>query len=192
MTKAGVTIEKREALLVAARKAFEDGGHDAVEVLPVCAAAGVTTGVLYHHFGNRQGLLRALLEDVANLVAQRTRLAMSKATTPWGRLEAGITQVLDCCLEPLVRNAYNQAPSIVGLDEWRAIEEARTGVLLVETLIELQQAGQLKPLSLPLLASMMKGAIVEGAMAITRSDKPRAARKEAQAVLEVMLSAVRA
>jgi AcrR family transcriptional regulator len=188
----GPMTTRRDDLLKAAREAFERGGQAAVEVVPVCTAAGVTTGVLYHSFGSRQGLLRAVLEDVAALVAERTRAVMSKEKTPWARLQAGVREVLDCCLEPLIRNAYNEAPSIVGLDEWRTIEEAKTGVLLVETLFELQAAGQLQPLALPVLAAMLKGAIVEGAMAITRAEKPALARKEAQKVLDLLLASVRA
>ena len=109
----------------------------------------------------------------------------------WEQLRAGVHCVLDCCLEDEVRVTYNEAPSIVGLDEWRRIEESKTGVLLVTTLLRLQQDGLLKPLSIELLAAMVKGAIVEGAMTITRSSKPKRTRAEAGELLDALLESVR-
>lgn len=193
MVKSRHTVkdDARTALLAAAREAFAQGGQAAVAVIPVCEAAGLTTGALYHHFQNRSGLLRALIEDVAAWVAQQAVKAMEPETDDWAKLRAGVNAVLDACLEPVVRNTYNEAPSIVGLEEWRAIEESKTGVLLVETLLRLQQRGALKPVSIPLLASMVKGAIVEGAMSITRSAKPKQTRREAGQLLDAMLAALR-
>ena len=183
----------REALIAAARHAFAKGGAAAVEVIPVCKAAGLTTGALYHHFKNRQGLLVAVIEAVAAGVAESAAAAMEGVSTDWEKLRAGVHCVLDCCLEDEVRHTYNEAPSIVGLEEWRRIEEAKTGVLLVTTLARLQAAGALQVPggSLPLLAAMLKGAIVEGAMSITRAPRPRVARKEAGVLLDALLQSVR-
>lgn len=182
----------REALLAEARKAFARGGQAAVEVVPICEAAGLTTGALYHHFVNRQGLLRAVIEAVADSVAQKAAKAMEGVEDDWEQLLCGVHRVLDCCLEDEVRVTYNEAPGIVGLEEWRRIEESKTGVLLVTTLARLQSAGLLKPLSIELLASMVKGAIVEGAMSISRSPKPKRTRKEAGELLDALLQSVRA
>lgn len=181
----------REALLAEARAAFASGGSAAVEVVPICEAAGLTTGALYHHFGNRNGLLRAVVEAVAESVATKAAKAMEGIDDDWEQLRAGVHCVLDCCLEDEVRVTYNEAPSIVGLDEWRRIEESKTGVLLVTTLLRLQQDGLLKPLSIELLAAMVKGAIVEGAMTITRSSKPKRTRAEAGELLDALLESVR-
>lgn len=182
----------RTALINAARRRFAKKGQAGVEVLPVTRDAKLTTGALYHHFGSRQGLLRAVLEDTAALVAERARVAMAGHSDTWQQVNAGVQAVLDACLEPAVRMTYNEAPSILGLDGWRAMEESHTGVLLVGTLARLEAEGGLVPgMSLPLLASMLKGAIVEGAMFITRSKQPKVARKEAGELLERMLLAAR-
>ncbi|MER2561248.1 MAG: helix-turn-helix domain-containing protein, partial [Myxococcaceae bacterium] len=63
--------DARAALLAQARAAFASGGSAAVEVVPICKAAGLTTGALYHHFGNRNGLLRAVVEAVADQQVMR-------------------------------------------------------------------------------------------------------------------------
>lgn len=181
----------REKLISHARRLFASGGQAAVGVVEVSRAAGVTTGALYHHFSKRQDLLRAVLEDVAGYVATRAVEAMKDEADPWERLTLGITAVLDACLEDDVRMAYNEAPAILGLDQWRALEESKTGVLLVQALVALAQDGQLQPVSLELLASMVKGAVVEGAMSITRASDPKKLRREAGALLQALLGGIR-
>ena len=56
-------METREILLEKALSAFASRGFDAVGVQEIVDAAGVTKPTLYHYFGCKIGLLRALLED---------------------------------------------------------------------------------------------------------------------------------
>jgi AcrR family transcriptional regulator len=55
--------ETRERLLSAAATLFADHGIDAVSVDHVAEAAGRTSGAVYDHFGSKQGMLLALLDD---------------------------------------------------------------------------------------------------------------------------------
>ena len=54
--------EPRSRLLHCALDLFAEHGYDAVGVQRVVSTAGVTKPTLYHHFGNKRGLLDALLE----------------------------------------------------------------------------------------------------------------------------------
>lgn len=184
-----MAAEKTRGNLVRhARRLFAKGGQRAVGVIEVSKAAKVTTGALYHHFANREALLRAVLEDVAQSVADRAAEAMGKHTEPWARLEAGIEAVLDLCLEPDVRLAYNEASAILGLEAWRQLEESKSGALLVHALA----AVAIPSVSLELLASMVKGALVEAAMAITRAKDPQKMRAEAGLMLRAVTASLRA
>lgn len=190
-TRDSEAARTRAKLVAHARRLFARGGQAAVGVLEVSKAAGVTTGALYHHFAKRQDLLRAVLEDVAASVAERAVASMEGLTDPWERLIAGMTAVLDACLEDDVRNAYNEAAGILGLEAWRALEESKTGVLLVLGLQAVADTGALRPVSLSLLASMVKGAVIEAAMSITRSKMPKKTRKEAGELLTALLQGLR-
>jgi AcrR family transcriptional regulator len=55
--------ETRARLLAAAADLFAEQGIDAVSVDAVAEAAGRTSGSVYAHFGNKQGLLLALLDS---------------------------------------------------------------------------------------------------------------------------------
>lgn len=53
----------RERILAAARRLMEERGPEAVSMDCVAAEAGVGKGTLYRRFGDRNGLVRALVED---------------------------------------------------------------------------------------------------------------------------------
>lgn len=180
----------RKKLVDAATRRFARHGQAGVEVLAVARDARLTTGALYHHFKNRQALLHAVLDETAGRVAEGARAAMERVTDPWQKLRAGLNAVLDACLEPAVRMTYNEAPSVLGLEGWRQLEEAKSGALLLDVLLQLDARGELERTSLPLAATMLKGAIVEAAMWITRAEHPKRARTEAGALLERMVSAL--
>ena len=72
---AGVTAaETRERLLRAAADVFAERGYDGTRVVDIAAAAGVSNGALYAHFGSKAELLVAALrahgkQGLADLVA---------------------------------------------------------------------------------------------------------------------------
>jgi AcrR family transcriptional regulator len=69
----------RARILEAAERRLIEGGPDAVRVQALARELGLTDAAIHHHFGNRQGLLAALLrfggrrlrEAVADVLARR-------------------------------------------------------------------------------------------------------------------------
>lgn len=55
-------VDNRERILDHALNLFVAQGYDAVGVQAICDAAGVTKPTLYHYFGNKRGLLEAIIE----------------------------------------------------------------------------------------------------------------------------------
>ncbi|NIP15833.1 MAG: TetR family transcriptional regulator [Pseudomonadales bacterium] len=55
--------EKRERLLAAARELFAEQGFDHTSTQQIAGAAGVSEGILFHHFGSKRGLLERIAED---------------------------------------------------------------------------------------------------------------------------------
>lgn len=58
-----VAEDKRSELLTSALRLFAAHGYDGVGVQQIVEAAGVTKPTLYHYFGNKRGLLEALLDE---------------------------------------------------------------------------------------------------------------------------------
>lgn len=55
--------DSRQALLRAAESAIAEKGIEAVTTRDICARAGVQAPTLYHHFGDKDGLLEELLHQ---------------------------------------------------------------------------------------------------------------------------------
>ncbi len=53
----------REALLDAAAAVVDRSGYDGASLSEVLALAGVTKGAMYHHFGSKAALVKALVEE---------------------------------------------------------------------------------------------------------------------------------
>jgi AcrR family transcriptional regulator len=62
-TQAERRADTRAALLAAARHAFAQGGYHATSTDRVSERAGCTKGALYDHFGSKEGLFLALLDE---------------------------------------------------------------------------------------------------------------------------------
>lgn len=55
--------EKKEKILNAALKLFADDGYKATSTSRVAKAAGVSEGLIFRHFKNKEGLLEAILQQ---------------------------------------------------------------------------------------------------------------------------------
>ena len=70
-------------LVLTALVQFAQTGYDDVSVSDLSAAAGVTTGSLYHHFGSKLGLYDIVRTDVERRVLDRLQGAVAaRATDP--------------------------------------------------------------------------------------------------------------
>src|SRR5262249_49080130 len=91
--------EAKQLILDAAEKRFRDGGMAAVRVQLVAQDVGMTDAAVHHHFGNREGLLAALLRRARRSV----RATLDAATRRWN----GGTRDL-ASLSELVTDCYDR------------------------------------------------------------------------------------
>ncbi len=61
--------EMEQALLAAGRRLFAQHGPNGVSVRELAAAAGVNHGLVHRYFGSKDGLLGAVLDDLAHRIA---------------------------------------------------------------------------------------------------------------------------
>ncbi len=64
--------KKREKILAAARDLFSAQGYDATSTVQIADKAGVSEGILFHHFGSKRGLLAQLAEQYTRDAASAT------------------------------------------------------------------------------------------------------------------------
>ena len=127
ITERRTQTERREAtraaLIAAGRKLFAERGFDAVSAEEIVAAAGVTRGALYHHFDGKRGLFAAVFEQIERDLVTNFDFSGLAGTDPLSVLIEAVDQFLDLSLEADVqRIALIDGPSVLGWEEWHAIE----------------------------------------------------------------------
>lgn len=72
-------MSAKEKILASAVALLEQEGVDGLTTRSVCLAAGVTAPTLYHHFGDKNGLVRAIVtEGVAEFMAMKQAMRVTK------------------------------------------------------------------------------------------------------------------
>lgn len=74
---------------------FASRGYDAVSVREIVEASGVTKPALYYHFGNKEGLARAVVEDFLQAATEMRGRVFQQAGEVRGLLEAYTREMLD-------------------------------------------------------------------------------------------------
>jgi TetR/AcrR family transcriptional repressor of bet genes len=78
---------RREALVDATLRCLKQYGHEGVSVRRISAAAGVSIGLINHHFPSKSGLIAETYETLAlSLLDSIRRQAENKAVSPRDRL----------------------------------------------------------------------------------------------------------
>jgi AcrR family transcriptional regulator len=183
----------RAALVAAARALFAERGYAGVGTEEIVKRAGVTRGALYHHFGGKRELLRAVYEQMETEFMEGLAAAAQPDSGVVETMLAGAEMFLDHCLEPEVqRIVLLDAPAVLGWDEWREIG-ADYGLGLIKGLLEAgMESGEIRAQPIEPLAHMLLGALDELAMVVARASDPKRARREAGQSLATLVDALRA
>lgn len=81
--RAEMIEETRTKLIASARKAFGTLGFANTSMDDLTAEAGLTRGALYHHFGGKQGLFVAVVNEVDTELDQQLQLISDSASDAW-------------------------------------------------------------------------------------------------------------
>src|SRR4051794_15931934 len=183
----------REALIDAALALFTERGYAGVGTEEIVARAKVTRGALYHHFTDKRDLFRAVFERVEGELMERIGARIEATDDPWELMLAGMRSFLDACEEPSVKQiALTDAPSVLGWQEWREIDN-RHGLGLTRAALQgAVDAGVLRPIAVEPMAHLFVAALSEAAFVIAYSDHPRKARAEVEAALVPLIQGLRA
>src|SRR5215217_3077197 len=111
--------ETRAKLIDAARRAFGSVGYAEASMDDFTAAAGLTRGALYHHFGDKKGLLQAVIAEIDAEMADRLSAISAKAKTRWQGFVDECTAYIEMALEPEIqRIVLRDGPAVLG-DPWQ-------------------------------------------------------------------------
>lgn len=166
--------ETRARLIRAARAAFAEKGYAAASMDELTEAAGLTRGALYHNFGDKKGLLQAVIAQLDAEMVGKARVARERAPTPWlGFLDEGVAYI-ELALEPEIqRIVLLDGPAVLG-DPSRWPGQTACLRTTTETIQALVEAGTVKPVDAEAAARLINGAALNAALWVAASDDPPA------------------
>lgn len=154
---------RREQLLGAARETFEERGYFETRVADIVRRADVSHGTFYTYFDSKDGVLRALVDELVDDLFAASAATVERHETPFLTLQATIRQFM---------HAYRDRAGMIRIleqavafsDEFLAVRleiRARFGARL-ETVIRAEQARHREPVALdPELGAYALGGMVD-------------------------------
>ncbi|MEG2033872.1 MAG: helix-turn-helix domain-containing protein [Janthinobacterium sp.] len=178
--------ETRASLLATARTVFSERGYADTSMDDLTAQAGLTRGALYHHFGDKKGLLLAVVEQIDAEMDGRLQTISDSAGDLWEGFRHRCRAYLEMALEPEIqRIVLRDARAVLGgasPDSQRHCLESMQG--LIQQLI---QQGIVADACPEALASMIYGSLAEAAFWIADGDEGNARLIKGVAALELLL-----
>ena len=165
-----------EALLGVARRTFGTDGYARASLDGVAAAARMTKGAVYHHFGSKEALFEEVFRREHRATIAVVTVAGRGAADPVAGLLKGIRAYLQAILDPIARRILLQdGPSVLGWERWRRCEEPGFQQLMNASLSAAAKRGMLRAGLRPAeTAVLLLGAVTEGALTIAHAADPAA------------------
>src|SRR3954470_4668700 len=82
-----VSSPSADRILLSALELFSSKGYDATSVREVCEAAGITKPTLYHFYGSKEGVYRAIVDGALDDLRLRIIAAVQAPGTATARLK---------------------------------------------------------------------------------------------------------
>ncbi|WP_369790453.1 TetR/AcrR family transcriptional regulator [Rouxiella sp. WC2420] len=164
--------ETRARLIKAARKAFAEKGYAAASMDELTAEAGLTRGALYHNFGDKKGLLQAVINQMDAEMLERLRVVQEQAEDLWSGFVAENIAYIKMALEPEIQRVMLlDGAAVLGDPSTWPNQNAclRRAAITIQTLID---NGTLKNVDAEAAARLLNGAALNAALWIAAAENP--------------------
>ncbi|ELY2622098.1 TetR/AcrR family transcriptional regulator [Cronobacter malonaticus] len=184
--------ENRAKLIAAARKAFAEKGFAAASMDELTASVGLTRGALYHNFGDKKGLLAAVVAQVDGEMAQRAKAAAAGVEDAWETLIAeGVAYIQMALDEEVRRIVLLDGPAFLGDPaQWPSQNSCLDATR--ETVISMMARGIIKPVDADAAARLLNGAALNAALWVAASPQPEEALPKIIEVFTLLAGGLRA
>lgn len=179
----------RAKLLATARQAFREAGYAATSMDDFTAAAGLTRGALYHHFGDKKGLLAAVVEQIDREMDQRLATIAAQAPDAWTALRGRCRAYLEMAAEPEIRRIVLQdARAVLGA----ATDSSQQCIASLSALLQtMMDQGVIETAAPQALARLINGSLVESAFWIAQEPENGPRLNQALQALDLMMRGLR-
>jgi AcrR family transcriptional regulator len=186
-TRPEMIAETRGKLIAAGRRAFAARGYADASMDDFTAAAGLTRGALYHHFGDKKGLFEAVVTEIDGEMSERLKQRAANAPSRWeGFVEEGIGYI-EMALEPEIqRIVLRDGPAVLG--DPASWPTANGCISAMRRSIELLlEEDVMRSIDAEATARMIVGASCYAAQWIANAEDPAATSERATAAYRQLL-----
>jgi AcrR family transcriptional regulator len=179
--------ETRARLIAAAREAFGTVGYANASMDDFTAAAGLTRGALYHHFGDKKGLLEAVIAEIDAEMNQRLCAISAAAPDRWQGFVDESVAYIEMALEPEIqRIVLRDGPAVLGDPaQWPNANQCVSS--MTKSLTLLGEEGVVADIDPEAAARLVSGASLYAAQWIANADDPEATSKKAVRAFTTLL-----
>jgi AcrR family transcriptional regulator len=183
--------ETRAKLLAAGRRAFGTIGYAEASMDDFTAEAGLTRGALYHHFGDKKGLLQAVLTEIDAEMTVRLNEVSAAAPTRWQGFVDECAAYIEMALEPEIqRIMFRDGPAVLGdISQWQNTPGCIAA--LSRSIDRLKADHEMIDIDTETAARLINGASAHMALWIANAENPEAVSKVAVAGFRAMLEGLR-
>ena len=179
----------RGQLIEVATGLFADHGYEGTSIEAVLTAAGVSRGALYHHFAGKEALFTAVLEALSERITAQMTEVISGCTDPVDAVRTAALSWIDLAGDPVIqRIMLVDAPSVLGWERWRDMDEGRTASAMRDMLQAVSDSGRLPAELVGPFANMILAALDEAALVVAHAPNSRAAVAEERRAVEEFLA----
>ena len=190
LTRTEKMHKTRAKLIEAGRRAFAAKGFAGASMDDLTAAAGLTRGALYHNFGDKKGLLLAVVDAIDTIMAEAAQDAGRQAGGGWVGLMAEGAAYIELALNPDVqRIVLLDGPAVLG-DPSRWPSQNRCLDATIATLTDLTARGVLKAVDPEAAGRLLNGAALNAATWVAASGDASATLPRAIAAFEALASGI--
>jgi AcrR family transcriptional regulator len=179
----------RGQLIDVATGLFAEHGYEGTSIEAVLTAAGVSRGALYHHFAGKEALFTAVLDALNERITVQLTEIIGASADPAEAVRTAALAWIDLAGDPVIqRIMLVDAPSVLGWEQWRAMDEGRTVGAMRAMLQAVADTGRLPGELVGPFAHMILAALDEAALVVARAPDSRAAVAEERQAVEEFLA----
>ncbi|ATD09725.1 TetR/AcrR family transcriptional regulator [Pseudoalteromonas piscicida] len=178
--------ENKAKLIAAARQAFTEKGFSAASMDTITASVGLTRGALYHNFGDKQGLLAAVVEQIDSEMALKARAAGEKFEDAWeGLLAEGVAYIEMALIPEVQRIVLLDGPAFLGdPSQWPSQDGCLHSTL--KKVNQLIENDVLKQVDAEAASRLLNGAALNAALWVASSSEPKDVLPKAISAFKVL------
>ena len=156
--KSALTNERQQRVLDTALELFTDAGYFNTSVHDIQRAADVSIGSIYHHFGNKEGIAKALYDDRLDRTAEAVSRIMEENKGLYQRGRAFVDYLFDLAeRSPAAMHYMLCARHREFMPHEKAVCSSRPFELIQEMVAEAMTQGEIRQMEPPIASALIFG-----------------------------------